>query len=420
MTQNPKYSIIIPTRNGANYISAPIKTVLSEVFSDFELIISVNHSEDNTLQLINEFSDVRLRVIRPPQLLSMAGHYEWCLRHAKGDWVTIIGDDDGVMPFFFDQAEALLERWRNTEVEAFSFRRAYYFWPGCEEVYGKSVLNFTAQRYEYVVKPKAVLLRAGAFDLEHFDLPQIYTNNLVKRSLINRIRLASGGKFYHELNPDVYSGVAIAMHAKAWVRSEWPLFWTGTSPKSVGLSTSLENSSGNADSGISRLTYQDGHSTRHSRSNEFFRLSSADGVGVAPEIGLQAWKRLGSSHLWVVSALLVYEKILRLPQRFKRPLILGACVRALQSKRKISKSEGEFLIKDILVRNKINRPLFLMLRIIFKLIPILKFINRIHLLVRSAIERKGALRVVSHSHVDYPDLMAAHNAVRMVLRQDHC
>lgn len=418
-----KYSLIIPTRNGAKYINAPIETILSQDFLDMELIVSVNHSDDGTLDRLKNFSDPRLKVITPPKILSMGGHYEWCLRQAKGEWVTIIGDDDGVMPFFFDEAERLLERWKGSGVEAFSFRRAYYFWPGCEASYGDIVLSVSGHRREYKMWPKLALFRAVLFDLNHFDLPQIYTNNLVRRDLIERIIAKSGGSFYHELNPDVYSGVAVAILAKKWVRSEWPIFWTGTSPKSVGMATAVKSRMANSEKDIFDLESCEGQNQDFiNRSNEFFTLSQADGVGVASEIGLKAWQGLRSSHIWVLSALLMTPLISQIRGGWKRFFIIGACARTLQSLSAnngyIQTCEQKQLVKDILLNNGINLRLFSFLRHIWVINHFVSVWRRGFFRLSMLVNRHERVKISSNSHVDYPDLITAQRALSALSKQE--
>lgn len=412
----PKFSLIIPTRNGAKYVSAPIESILSQDFQDMELIVSVNHSDDDTLVCLKKYSDSRLKVIIPPRLLSMGSHYEWCLQQAKGEWVTIIGDDDGVMPYFFDEAVKLLERWSGSNVDAFSFRRAYYFWPGCDAVYGDSVLSISGQRREHTMWPKMAILRAILFDLNHFDLPQIYTNNLVRRDLIEKIRLQSGGIFYHELNPDVYSGVAVALLAKKWVRFEWPLFWTGTSPKSIGLATSGNSNNSTSQKNLNiNESFQGRNQDSIDRSREFFNLSQSDGIGVAPQVGIKAWQVLRSSPLWVLSAMLKSPLISPNVVRMQRFFILGACAcTSFLIKKNLDQfrhTEQQDILKEILRINNINLQLFSIVRYIFLISELVNYGRRGIWLLRKIAKRHEVIDIRSKSHADYPDLITAHKVM---------
>lgn len=55
-------SVIIPTYNSADTIQACLDSVLSQSFADYEIIIMDGMSEDNTLDIIRNYGDERIRV----------------------------------------------------------------------------------------------------------------------------------------------------------------------------------------------------------------------------------------------------------------------------------------------------------------------------------------------------------------------
>ena len=59
----PFFSIIMPTYNQANFIKAAIQSVLDQTFEDWELIIVNNYSSDETIKVISNFGDDRIKVI---------------------------------------------------------------------------------------------------------------------------------------------------------------------------------------------------------------------------------------------------------------------------------------------------------------------------------------------------------------------
>jgi glycosyltransferase involved in cell wall biosynthesis len=60
----PTISVVIPAYNAAKYIGNTIKSVLVQDFNDFEIIVVNDGSTDNTLAILEEISDTRLRVIQ--------------------------------------------------------------------------------------------------------------------------------------------------------------------------------------------------------------------------------------------------------------------------------------------------------------------------------------------------------------------
>ncbi len=58
---NPCISILMPTYNDSNYISHAIKSVLSQSYNQWQLIIINDGSTDNSKEVINQFlSDKRI------------------------------------------------------------------------------------------------------------------------------------------------------------------------------------------------------------------------------------------------------------------------------------------------------------------------------------------------------------------------
>lgn len=230
----PKISIIIPTRNGIRYLPYAIDSVLSQKDETFELIISDNHSSDGTAEFLRSIDDPRCRIVRPPSLLSMVEHFEFALATAQGDWVTTLGDDDGIMPFFFENLRRL--RLDDIRTEAIVFRRAYYFWDGCGELHGDVVvINYPFPRRCYTNNKWSLFLCTSSI-IDYMRLPQAYTTGLVRRRYIEKIKAKTEGIFFHGEAPDAASAVALSLHARDHHRVEEPIFWTGTSPKSTGFS----------------------------------------------------------------------------------------------------------------------------------------------------------------------------------------
>ena len=65
---NPLVTIAIPTYNRANaYLKTAISCALKQSYQNLEILISDNNSEDNTEELVNQFSDRRIRYVKHPE-----------------------------------------------------------------------------------------------------------------------------------------------------------------------------------------------------------------------------------------------------------------------------------------------------------------------------------------------------------------
>jgi glycosyltransferase involved in cell wall biosynthesis len=97
MTQ-PQITVALPVYNGEQYIAIAVKSVLTQTFSDFELLILDNCSTDHTLEIIRTFSDPRIRLIVNPKNLGMIGNWNLAVSLATGKYIKILSHDDLLAP----------------------------------------------------------------------------------------------------------------------------------------------------------------------------------------------------------------------------------------------------------------------------------------------------------------------------------
>ena len=97
MTQ-PQITVALPVYNGEQYIAVAIESVLSQTFSDYELLILDNCSTDNTLNIIEKFNDSRIRLIVNTKNLGMIGNWNLAVSLAAGNYIKILSHDDLLAP----------------------------------------------------------------------------------------------------------------------------------------------------------------------------------------------------------------------------------------------------------------------------------------------------------------------------------
>lgn len=238
--RQPRISVVIPTRNRAEYLPCAIDTVLSQAETNFELVVSDNHSSDGTVALLERLRDPRLRVVRPDRPLAMVDHFEWVLDQARGEWMTIIGDDDGLMPFFFGFTNSLLDILPE-EFDAMVGPRALYFWPGLDDLYGTRAVDLHLSDLVREVEPSRTLRELAHGRESYFDAAQFYTGTVFRRSLVQRLRHATrSGRVFHSVSPDAASVASILLESCRVLRLGMPLAWVGSSPKSNGAQSALQ------------------------------------------------------------------------------------------------------------------------------------------------------------------------------------
>lgn len=89
-----KFSICMPVYNGAKVLAPTIRSILSQSFTNFELIIVDDVSNDNTVEVAKSFKDPRIKIFRNQKNLGYPGNIECCRKKAKGDVLYLMGQDD--------------------------------------------------------------------------------------------------------------------------------------------------------------------------------------------------------------------------------------------------------------------------------------------------------------------------------------
>lgn len=90
----PKVSIIVTVYNHANYVADAIKSVLTQSFQDYELIIINDGSTDNTREVIERYRDSERVTIKNIQHVGRQKALNMAFKLAKGDYITVLDSDD--------------------------------------------------------------------------------------------------------------------------------------------------------------------------------------------------------------------------------------------------------------------------------------------------------------------------------------
>ena len=102
----------MPVFNGSNYIRDALDSILSQTYSDFELIICDNASEDDTCAIVEEYAarDGRIRLIRNPRNIGASANYNLGFEHARGEYLKWCAHDDTLSPNFLEECVGALDR----------------------------------------------------------------------------------------------------------------------------------------------------------------------------------------------------------------------------------------------------------------------------------------------------------------------
>lgn len=90
----PKVSVVLPSFNSEKYIGEAIDSVLTQSFSDFELIAVDSNSTDRTLDIIQAYQDKRIKIISAPFKCGESTPRNLGYMAAVGEYIVNMDSDD--------------------------------------------------------------------------------------------------------------------------------------------------------------------------------------------------------------------------------------------------------------------------------------------------------------------------------------
>lgn len=111
MGYEPKVTIGMPVYNGENFVEAAVVSILSQSFTDFELLISDNASTDRTKDICQRFAkeDGRVRYIRQLHNLGAAPNYNLLVDESRGQYFKWAAHDDVLAPDYLKACVRVLD-----------------------------------------------------------------------------------------------------------------------------------------------------------------------------------------------------------------------------------------------------------------------------------------------------------------------
>ena len=94
----PALSVVMPVYNGEKYLGEAIDTILNQSFKDFEFLIINDGSTDRSMDIINSYTDNRIRVINNEKNRGIPYTRNLALREAKGEFLAWSDCDDISLP----------------------------------------------------------------------------------------------------------------------------------------------------------------------------------------------------------------------------------------------------------------------------------------------------------------------------------
>lgn len=229
-----KLSVIIPTKNRQKYCIAAIEQILQLNLQDIEIIVQDNSEDDSLRNNIANLCASNIIYNYHPGTLSFVDNFSEPLSYARGQYVCMIGDDDGLLPNIENIINFSIEKDIDAIIPSLDI---VYFWPSVNPFIHKG-----ENGYMYATKKKCnfkyvdvhdgllALMRSGGQDYQELNIPRVY-HGIVKLSRLRDVRNYTGC-YFDGLSPDIYMAVALSFVCKKVIRLNFPVTISGICPRS--------------------------------------------------------------------------------------------------------------------------------------------------------------------------------------------
>lgn len=231
----PWFSVIIPQKDRAEYIVHTLKTCMIQDYPKFEVIVSDDCSEDNSVVVMQELvkNDNRIKIFAHKQHLGMRDNFEFALNQVKPGYVMALGGDDGLAPGCIWRMYEII---KETGRELLTWTPAGFTYPDVEGGNNTFFIKRKKNTGVKIIKSEDYLNKiARSFYYPSDDCPMFYVKGVASTELVNRVKERTPDNcFYYCPTPDGFSGVVLAGEVEDYAFSYEPLSLIGNTKKSQG------------------------------------------------------------------------------------------------------------------------------------------------------------------------------------------
>lgn len=231
---HPFLSIVVPTKNRYFYLKYLIQQVERLNTREIELVIQDN-SDDNSefITYLNEknYSFVQYDYFKGS--LPICENVDKALSKARGEYVCMLGDDDGFTKYTLDCAHWM----KDNDVEVVKPSDLYYFWPDASSGLRKErtatirYRSFSA-KINYVSSYDEILKVLDKGIVDRGRMAMVY-HSIVKKEALDKV-FEKCGTYAPGNSPDIANAVALSLIVKKYAIINLPLSYSGSSVQKGG------------------------------------------------------------------------------------------------------------------------------------------------------------------------------------------
>jgi glycosyltransferase involved in cell wall biosynthesis len=204
VTSDPLVSIVIPSYNHAHFLGRALQSLLDQTYTNWEVILVDNHSQDNTDKVVQSFAEQRIAMLKIHNNGVIAASRNMGILAARGEWIAFLDSDDFWYPEKLEisingiQEDASVDVCSTDEMmvdEVSGKKRMLKYGPYCPDFYKELLLEGNC------LSPSATLVRRD-FLIRHGILFRENKEFVTAEDYDLWMRLAQAGakfKFIHSV-----------------------------------------------------------------------------------------------------------------------------------------------------------------------------------------------------------------------------
>ncbi|MBR5389108.1 glycosyltransferase family 2 protein [Candidatus Saccharibacteria bacterium] len=173
MSKKPIISVVVPVHNAEEFIDETIRSILSQTFQDFELLLVDDKSTDSSVKTIESIDDKRIKLIKLKENSGAAVARNTGIKRAQGRYICFIDADD---LWSKDKLKKQLDFMQKNDC-AFSFT-SYEFANANGNPNGKVVNVPETITYKQALKNTTIWTSTVMLDMSKLNKEQVYMPNV--------------------------------------------------------------------------------------------------------------------------------------------------------------------------------------------------------------------------------------------------
>ena len=189
MSDYPCISVVMPVYNAGKFVREAIQSILDQSYPFFEFIIINDGSTDNSLEIIQSFTDNRIKILSNPTNIGNYPSRNKGMGIAKGKYIYVMDADDVALKQRLERQYLFMEEHPAAGLAGSGFR-----------YYGNEQDIFRESNYERI---KVILLRNNCF---------IHPTLILRNDFLKKYNLRYNKKYYYSADYDLIVRAARHFH----------------------------------------------------------------------------------------------------------------------------------------------------------------------------------------------------------------